>query len=1044
MPNWTKEQEQAIYESGKNIIISAGAGSGKTAVLSERVLQKVLNGVSIDRLLILTFTNLAAREMKERIRKKIKKDENLKDQLNKLDASYITTFDSYSLSIVKKYHYLLNISSKVNIIDKNILDMQISKFIDEIFEQEYQENNPKFKKLITDFCIKNDDSIKKEIISLNDKLNMKYDKEDYLNNYLDIYYSDNFINKNINEYVSLIKIKVDNIKNLINDLYDFCDLDYVNKCRDALDKLLNATIYSEYLCVNTIKLPNVPRGTDEEGKAIKGKISDILKEIKGLVRFNSQEEMLEIIKSTQDYLEVIIDIIKKLDKKINDYKHHNDLYDFVDISKLAIKIVKENKEIREEIKNYFQEILVDEYQDTSDLQEEFISLIANNNVYMVGDIKQSIYRFRNANPNIFKNKYDNYAKHNGGMKIDLLKNFRSRSEVLNNINLLFRYILDDYIGGADYKKSHEMVYGNTSYSEIGHTLQNYDFEIYNYEYDKELGFSKNEIEAFIIADDIIKKVENHYQVFDKDEGILRDITYDDFVILIDRSTPFELYKKIFLYKQIPINILMDEYLNNSDDLLVIKNIFKLLKLVSENNYNQEFVYSFLSLGRSFLFNLEDNYLFEIIKNKSYQETIIMEKIKLIKEGCESLTISGILDKIIEVFDYYHLLIKIGNINESIVRIDYLYDLASNLSNLGYDYLSFSDYIENIFKEERDIRFSLNSESSNSVKIMSIHKSKGLEYHICYFPCLYPKFNESDLKEKFIYDHQLGIITPYFNEGIGNNFYKDLFKENYRKEEIGEKIRLFYVAMTRAKEKMILVIPNEESIESYSENDIVINDIRMQYNSFLKMINSVKSKIQDYFVNIDLSKLNLSKEYNLIKKGNVFENIDSFKEKIILKERPIIEKIEINNNRFSKTSNDVITKEAKAKMEFGTYMHYLLEIIDFKNPKLEELEIDKIYVAKINNFLNCDLLKNIHHAEIYREYEFIYKEENEEKHGFIDLMLEYDDHIDIIDYKLKNIDDHNYELQLLGYRDYIKGITGKVVNVYLYSIIDGVYKEIKSK
>ena len=1041
MPNWTKEQELAIYESGKNIIVSAGAGSGKTAVLSERVLQKVLNGVSVDRLLILTFTNLAAREMKERIRKKIKKDPNLREQLNKLDASYITTFDSYSLSIVKKYHYLLNISSKVNIIDKNILDMKISEFIDSIFEEKYKNNDLKFIKLINDFCIKDDKSIKKEIISLNDKLNMKYDKDEYLNNYIDIYYSNEFINNNINKYISLIKMKIDNIKSLINDLYDYCDIDYVNKIISSLDKILNASNYEDYLYINLVKLPNLPRGSLEEAKIIKSKISDIIKEIKGFIRFNSTDEMKEIILSTKTYLETIIEIIKELDIKINNYKHDNDLYDFVDISKLAIKIVKENENIQEEIKNYFLEILVDEYQDTSDLQEEFISLIANNNVYMVGDIKQSIYRFRNANPNIFKNKYDNYANNNGGMKIDLLKNFRSRYEVLDNINLLFRYILDDYIGGADYKKSHEMVFGNTSYSEIGNTNQNYDFEIYNYDYDKDLGYSKNEIEAFIIADDIIKKVENHYQVFDKDEGILRDITYDDFVILIDRSTPFELYKKIFLYKQIPLNILMDEYLNNSDDLLVIKNIFKLLKLVSENNYNQEFTYSFLSIGRSFLFNLDDNYLFDVIKNKKYHETTIMEKIKLVIDKIESLTISDILDKIINIFDYYNLLIKIGNINESIVRIDYLYDLASNLSNLGYDYLTFSDYIENIFKDNRDIRFSLNNESGNSIKIMSIHKSKGLEYHICYFPCLYPKFNESDLKERFIYDHQLGIITPYFKEGIGNNFYKDLFKENYRKEEIGEKIRLFYVAMTRAKEKMILVLPNEESIESYDENEIVNNDIRMQYNSFLKMINSVKSKILNYVVNVNLNELNLTKEYNLIKSGNVFENISKCNDKIIFKEIPNIVPIEIVNSHFSKGNNELITKELIKKMEFGTLIHYLLEIIDFKNPKLNALNVDKIYLDKIDKFLNCDLLKNISEATIYKEYEFIYKIDNEEKHGVIDLMLEYDDYIDIIDYKLKNIDDENYEQQLLGYKNYIENITGKNVNTYLYSIIDINYKKI---
>lgn len=1044
MPNWTKEQEQAIYESGKNIIVSAGAGSGKTAVLSERVLQKVLNGVPIDHLLILTFTNLAAREMKERIRKKIKKDPKLKEQLNKLDASYITTFDSYSLSIVKKYHYLLDISCDVNIIDKNILDMTIKRFLDEIFEQKYALHETKFVKFINDFCIKNDNDLKKEIISLNDKLNMKYNKEEYLNNYIKTYYNDDFINKWINEYEKVIASKCLNLKNLVNSLYNYCDSEYVEKCFSILEDLLKANSYDEYLSVNRLtRFPNLPRGSEEEAKNIKKQISESIKEIKGLVRFLSKKEMNEIIKSTQDYLEVIIDIILKLQEMIDDYKHKNDLYDFVDISKLAIKIVKENQEIREEIKNYFQEILVDEYQDTSDLQEEFISLIANNNVYMVGDIKQSIYRFRNANPNIFKNKYDNYAMQNGGIKIDLLKNFRSRYEVLDNINLFFRYILDDKIGGADYKKSHEMVFGNNSYYELGSTKQNYNFEIYQYLFEKEKGYTKNEIEAFIIAHDIKQKVENHYQVFVKDEGILRDITYDDFVILVDRSTPFALYKKIFLHEQIPLNILMDEYLNNSDDLLVIKNIFKLLKYVKENNYNKDFVYSFLSVGRSFLFNYKDDYLFGIISEKKYQDTLIIAKIKRILEKIDEMSLSEILDYILDEFDYYNLLITVGNLNESMIRIDYLYDLANNLSDLGYDYLIFGDYIDNIFKEKRDIRFSLNNESSNSVKIMSIHKSKGLEYHICYFPCLYPKFNESDLKEKFIYDNKLGIITPYYKEGLGTNFYKDLYKDEYHREEIGEKIRLFYVAMTRAKEKMILVMPQEEDEEEYDENEIVVDNIRMHYNSFLKMINSIKSKLKDYIVDIDLNEIPLTKGYNIIKKDNVFANIDKSNEKIILKDIPKYTKEEITSQKYSKnTNNKLITKEEKDKMAFGTFMHLLLEMIDLKNPCLDELQIADEYYAKIQQFLQCDLLKNVSEAKIYKEYEFLYQDGNEEKHGFIDLMLEYDDVVFLIDYKLKNIDDINYEKQLKGYQKYIEELVNKKVKLYLYSIIDGFYKEIK--
>ena len=170
MPNWTKEQLNAINEEGTNIIVSAGAGSGKTAVLSERVLRKLRQGVNINELLILTFTNAAAKEMKERIRKKIKEDPSLKEQLDLIDEAYITTFDAFSLSTVKKYHYLLNVSKDVQIVDASLIRLQKEKIIDEIFNRLYDEENNLFEKLIKDFCVKDDIQIREYILSINDKL----------------------------------------------------------------------------------------------------------------------------------------------------------------------------------------------------------------------------------------------------------------------------------------------------------------------------------------------------------------------------------------------------------------------------------------------------------------------------------------------------------------------------------------------------------------------------------------------------------------------------------------------------------------------------------------------------------------------------------------------------------------------------------------------------------------------------------------------------------------------------------------------------------
>ena len=1036
--NPTPEQKLAIEEEGRNIIVSAGAGSGKTAVLSERVLKKVLNGVDVDRLLILTFTKAAAAEMKERIRKKIKKS-GLNNQVNKIDNSYITTFDSFSLSLVKKYHYLLNIKKNVNIIESNVLKIKTKEYLDEIMEEKYQEKSANFVKLIDDFCVKDDYQIKNTIISLNDKLNLKYDKKEYLQHYIDYFYSNDVINKNILAYEKMLQDKIGELNLLLTKLSNVSDADYFSKVIMLCDNLLNSTCYDDIRMHSlNIKLP-ILRGADEEATKIKKAITELIKEIKSLTEIESVEKLRETILLTKPYLEELIDIINRLDQKLEKYKYENDLYDFVDISKMAIKIVKENESIREEIKNFFLEIMVDEYQDTSDLQEEFITLISNNNLYMVGDVKQSIYRFRNANPNIFRSKYNNYAKNSGGMKIDLLKNFRSREEVLANVNLIFDYIMSDEIGGANYIQEHRMIFGNTAYNVEGKTSQNNDFEVYCYDYDKKGEFKPDEIEAFIISDDIIKKVEGHYQIFDKDTKILRDITYNDFVILVDRSSSFELYKKVFLYKQIPLSIEKDEYLTNSAIFSCIKSIFKMLSLLTSESSKKEIEYCFLSIGRSFLCNYSDSYLFEVIKNNAYEETDIFKSLRKIIINIEDKTISNILDEIILEFNLYEQLRTISSLNDNYTKIDYLYTLSETLNSMGYNYHDFVNFIDNIFDNGNEIRFPVNKEDGTSVRIMTIHKSKGLEYPICYFPGLSKAFNTSDVKERINFSNELGIITPYYEEGMANNFIYELYKKNYYNEEISEKIRLFYVALTRAKEKMIFILQNKSQDEEYDDAGIVSQSIRSKYKSFADILYSINSKIKPYERSIDIQTLHLTKDYNLINSKNLFSEIKSQREKIELVNIPKIAKIKKELSHFSKSNINLISKKEKDLMEFGTMMHYYLETLNLISPDFTGIE-DK-YVVKIKKFLDSDLVKDIKKARIYQEYEFIYEEDNNIMHGVIDLMLEYHDHIDIIDYKLKNIDDDAYIKQLTGYKKNIESMKRVPVNIYLYSIMDEVYKKL---
>ena len=1037
---WTPEQQLAIDKTNTNIIVSAGAGSGKTAVLTARTMRILNSGTHVNELLILTFTKAAAGEMKERIRKSIKKgipdNPSLAKELELIDQAYITTFDSFALSVVKKYHYLLNISNDIGISDASIIDMQKIKIMDQVFDKYYENPTPEFHKLITDFCVKDDSDLKDYILKIATKIDAFPDREEYLNNYMDKFFQETYIEECLKEYENLLLDKIKEIDKLSYKLSMYTDGPFYEKISEYITPLLNCSSIDEIL--NTINLlgrmPILPKGSDDDTKKVRANFKASIDELKETVNnYGNKETILESISTTKQYTNIIVDIIKDYLHDFHSYKEQNGIYDFQDIALLSIRVLKENESVRNELRDTFKEIMIDEYQDTNDIQETFIGMIENDNVYCVGDIKQSIYRFRNANPYIFKNKYDNYAVGNKGFKIDLVKNFRSRREVLSNINEVFNLVMDDIIGGAEYHESHQMVYGNTSYIEEGMTDYNYDFQILEYEEDEDKKYSNAEIEIFAIAKDIKEKIDSKYQVFNKDDKVLRDITYNDFVILMDRTTDFDLYKKIFEYVGIPLTLYKDDKLNNSDDIYIIKNIIDYIVKINKKEYDTQFKYDYTSIARSYLFELSDQEIFNSFKDNNFTNNIVYETFKDLSNEITSTSITTLLERIIEKTNMYEKLIKVGNIDASMIRISKLFDIASNLSNLGYDIYTFSNYLNELLATDYDMKYSATSTGSNSVKIMTIHKSKGLEYHVCYYSGLYKGFNISDLKDRFLFDNKYGIITPYFKEGINESFIKHVVRYHYLEEEVSEKIRLFYVALTRAKETMILLTPKiEEEKNDLDENNTIDITVRRKYRSFSDIMDSVKHNLIKYYKEIKKEDINLSKQYLYNNKSlNKLETTSTENFEVV----PInIEQTTaVTQEHFSKNTHELITKEISKNMKFGLIVHETLEYLDFKNPQFDLIE-DTFIRNKVEKFLSNPLLSNLKDANIFKEYEFIYTADNKEYHGIIDLMIEYEDKIDIIDYKLSNIKDENYLKQLNGYKDYISTISNKEINIYLYSVI----------
>lgn len=1035
MPRWTDEQWQAIEKSGSNILVSAGAGSGKTAVLSERVIHKIENGIHVNELLILTFTKAAASEMKDRIRKKIAKNENMKEELNLLNSSYITTFDSFALSVVKKYHYLLNISSDIGITDESIVLIKQKEILNQIFEDFYEKGNERFINLINTYCVKNDKKLREIILKICNKIDSFINKEEYLTFIKEELFSEQNINNIIKEYKEFIETK----KELINLEYENMsynyDSEFMQKVSDSIINLMNSD-YETLHMISKVRLP-IARNTTDEQKEVKEKLKSAVDELLEYSSYGTIDDIKTDISSSKDIVFAIVDIVEEYIKRLKEYKEKNKIYTFNDIASLAIKIVKEHEEARNELKYSFKEIMIDEYQDTNDVQDIFMSQIENNNVYMVGDIKQSIYRFRGSNPNIFKDKYDSYSKLVNGIKIDLIKNFRSRSEVLDNINRIFELIMDLDIGGAEYKVSHEMVYGNTTYDTERIKDYNYDIDILKYENEKDSGYTNSEIEIFTIANDIKQKMDSKLKVFDKETNSLREITYNDFVIILDRSKYFNDFKRVFEYLGIPTEILQDDKLNTSIDISIIKNIFDLIIRIKNNDLGVEFKYDFLSIGRSFLYELDDEYLFDTFKTNTFKETKIYKDFSNFK-SLNSYTCSKLLEEILEITNFYNKIYKIGDYENTNVRIKNIYEMSCNLNNIGYTIEDFRDYLSEIIENDIEIKYSAFSSDAESVKILTIHKSKGLEYPVCYFADLDHEFNMKDATEMFVVDQKYGLIVPSSMEDKKNSVLKELFKSNYSKEEISEKIRLFYVALTRAREKMIVVLPDKPVMKLEKDNEGVINKIRrLKFNKLSNLIYAVEDYLPEYFKKVDVNKIGLTKNY-LFKK-ELDKKLASSDKEINVKEIHIENEIE-KEAHFSKESISLVSKENKNNMEYGTMVHEVFELIDFKNFNPEIIE-DEFIRKKVERFLNNDLLQNVKESEIYHEYEFEYKENDTEYHGIIDLMLEYEDKIDIIDFKLKNVSDENYIKQLNGYKNYIEKISNKNVNIYLYSIIDETMNQI---
>ena len=1012
---WTANQQEAIEKRNNNILVSAGAGSGKTAVLSERVLEFVKANNSINDLLILTFTKAAALEMKQRIYKKLK-NEGLDEEAKLALNANITTFDAYSLGLVKKYYYYLGIDKNIGIADSNIITEEKKNIIVDILNELYEKEDKIFYNFLIKENIKDDTSIIDGILKLSNKLDLLVDPVSYLNSYLDKYYDKDFLNKIVDDYNKLVlSFFLEKIDKLV-DLKNLLDEDNI-----AVIEYIDSFVYDAnhlngydelYDLISNFKMPRLKPKSDDSVKEAKTLVTAEIKKLYNdfLVSYPTRDSILADLEKSYDDASFICSVCLNLIKRITDFKNKYSYYTYNDIAKLAIKLVDSNHNVREELTKQFKEILVDEYQDTCDLQETFLSYITNNNLYMVGDIKQSIYRFRNANPYIFKNKYSRFKNNNGGIKIDLLENFRSRKEVLNSINEIFTNLMTDDFGDSSYEKDGKMRYGLKSYDDF--SKGDYRTEALVYEYDKESeyakDFKKDEIEVFICAKKVKELVDNTYSLVGNN---LVKTSYSDIAIIVDKSTNFVLFKKVFEYFGIPLAIERDL---DVKDISLTKTLIALLDVIvgiKENKYDIPFKHALVSVLRSFIFNMSDKEIYDIIKNANFD----IDLVNIIKSIDLNNDAFSIYYEALSKVDIYKKLSLIGNINTSLTIIDYIAKLLLDYNKLGYDLKKSIVFLSDILDSDYKMNFKSATNKACEVKLMTIHHSKGLEYSYVICPFLNSKLNDDDFKLPFNFNLDYGLYAKKSDQSGDKSVKAIMYKASESKKLLSERVRLLYVALTRAREKLILVL--EKDNKKISKTQVVTFKDMLNYSNALKK----------YEKKVDILELGLTKDYNSLKNTTIiktdtktvdYEDID-YRSNILVK------------GKISKENYQIIDDKTRYILELGTNIHNALANLDLKNPDYSKIDVK--YQEPIKKMLNLAIFKDINKANIYQEYEF-YFNDKESYYGIMDLLLEYDDHFVIIDYKLADLNKEEYLRQLGVYKKYLKTLTEKKIYVYLVSIM----------
>ena len=926
-PKWTNEQQNVIDSRGGNLLVAAAAGSGKTAVLVERIIQMILNenlNIDIDKLLVVTFTNAAASEMRERIGDAISKkldqnpeNEHLQDQLVLLNKASITTIHSFCLEVIKSNFHKINLDPNFRIGDETECSLMKLEAIDETFEKLYEEKNEEFCYLVDCYAEKRGDTnLQKLILSIYSFVMASPYPKSWLEESAEDFNVDedfDFANsKWAQAILETVKIQLEGIeKSIKKAIEDVEDIDEITTFTDKLKieytkivDLLNSCDLSwkdVYEKISTMKFENYLKGVkripkdapyyvkEEKDKAKKTRdnAKKSIEKLRDSVFNKSYEDLNEEIRFLYPVVKSISDVVLMFESIYSEKKREKGIIDFNDIEHFALKILTETDENGEflfdeegknipsdialEYRDKFYEIFIDEYQDSNHVQEVILSTIAKPdkpNRFMVGDVKQSIYRFRQAKPEIFLQKYSSYDEDLSSQykKIMLYKNFRSRKEVVDSVNYIFEHIMSENLGEIEYNEIERFNLG-ASFEEVEdenvvlggateiHLMEKKVEEEENpSEEENDEDLDASQIEARMVGKiikDIMNPDENGrvQQIFDKKLGIYRDVEFKDIVILLRATSAWApVFAEELINMDIPTYADIGQgYFENME----IQVIMSYLKII--DNPMQDI--PLIAVLRSPIYGFTPEDFIEIRianKNVSFYEAMkivagytntsdeedyefeeelkskvkrFLDDLKDLQERSLYMSTDEFLWYIYTNSGYYAYCGALPGGIQRQANLRVLFERAKQFEETSFKGIfNFINFIDKLKKSNSDMGSAKTlGENANVVRIMSIHKSKGLEFPIVICSAMGKNFNTMDFRNDILYHHKLGYgpqIVDFERRISYPSIAKEALKCKINIENISEEMRILYVALTRAKEKLIItgsVRDIEKNIHKWSSN-----------------------------------------------------------------------------------------------------------------------------------------------------------------------------------------------------------------------------------